>query len=194
MDYSLLSDEKLAQLAQQKDADAMENLINRYRNMVASISRSYFLTNGDTEDLIQDGMISVLRAIESYNGKVEFKYYVYKCIKNGIFSAIRRSKNSKNQPLDNYISLSGYVDGDSDKSFILADDNFEPEKNFINNETAVELKNKITSLLTPIENEIFAYYLQGYSYSDISAKLNKNIKSIDNALQRIKKKLTVKLK
>lgn len=191
MDYNLLTDEQLAISAQNKDADAMQCLINRYKSTVSSISRSYFLSDGDIEDLIQEGMICVFRAIETFNGASEFKYYAYKCIKNGIFSAIKKSKSGKNLPLYNYISLSGYLDGDTDKNIIIADENFGPEETLINKESAQELKNIILTSLNENEYQILKLYLNGYSYKDISEKVDKSTKQIDNSLQRIKKKLTI---
>ena len=193
MEYKKLSDERLAQLAKDGDAEAMETLIVRYRYLVTSIAHSYFLIDGDLEDLIQVGQIGVFKAINTYNGKVEFKFYAYKVVKNAVLSAIKKSNTSKNLPLNNYIPLSGFVDGDNDKNILLADENFSPEETYINNETEEELKDRIFSSLSKYESEILTYYLQGYTYVEISSKLNKSIKSIDNALQRIKKKLLDKI-
>ena len=193
MKYKKLSDERLAQLAKDGDAEAMEKLIVRYRYLVTSIAHSYFLIDGDLEDLIQVGQIGIFKAINTYNGKVEFKFYAYKVVKNTVLSAIKKSNTSKNLPLNNYIPLSGFVDGDNDKNILLADENFSPEETYINNETEEELKDRIFSSLSKYESEILTYYLQGYTYVEISSKLNKSIKSIDNALQRIKKKLLDKI-
>ena len=193
MEYKKLSDERLAQLAKDGDAEAMETLIVRYRYLVTSIAHSYFLIDGDLEDLIQVGQIGVFKAINTYNGKVEFKFYAYKVVKNAVLSAIKKSNTSKNLPLNNYIPLSGFVDGETDKNILLADENFSPEETYINNETEEELKDRIFSSLSKYESEILTYYLQGYTYVEISSKLNKSIKSIDNALQRIKKKLLDKI-
>ena len=96
MKYKELSDEFLASLAQQNDADAMETLILRYRYLVTAIAHSYFLVDGDVEDLIQVGQIGVFKAITTYKGKAEFKYYVYKCVKNSVLSAIKKSTTNKN--------------------------------------------------------------------------------------------------
>ena len=193
MDYSKLTDENLATLAQSNDAEAMETLILRYRHMVSGIARSYFLTDGDIEDLIQVGQIGVFKAITTFNGKVDFKFYVYKCIKNSVLTAIKKSQTDKNKALSNYISLSGFVDGDNDKNEFLADGHFGPEESLINTESEQELKDKFAKILSKYEYEILAYYLQGYTYSEISKKLNKKSKSIDNALQRIKNKLLDKI-
>ncbi len=193
MDYNSLTDEELCNMAQQNDAEAMQVLIERYKSTVASISRAYFLSGGDVEDLIQEGMISVFKAIETFNGNVEFKFYAYKCIKNAIFSAIKRYKSIKNTPLDNYISLSGINDNDVDKSVFFANDEFSPEETLINKEAVSELKNKLFSVLTKQQKEVLTLYLQGFSYKQIAEKVNKNVKWVDNTIQRIKKKLSATL-
>ncbi|MBR5900672.1 MAG: sigma-70 family RNA polymerase sigma factor [Clostridia bacterium] len=189
MDYISLTDEQLATLSQGKDSEAMHVLINRYKNLVSSIARSYFLNGGDVEDLIQEGMIGVFKAIETFNGNVAFKYYAYKCIKNSILSVIRRYNSAKNLPLENYLSLSVYFDGEIDKADFVADDNFGPEQSLINKESEVELKNKINNALTCDERKILSLYLQGYSYKNISEQIDKSAKFVDNNLQKIKKKL-----
>ena len=193
MKYKQLSDEELLNLAKNNDSDAVECLILRYRYLVSAYAHSYFLVDGDVEDLIQVGQIAVYKAIVSYNGLVEFKYYVSKCVKNAMITAIKKSNANKNLPLNNYLSLSGFIDGDSDKNILLADLVNNPEQAFINLETEKELKEKIKNTLSKLESEILSYYLQGYSYSEIALNMDKNVKSIDNALQRIKNKLLQKL-
>ena len=193
MEYKLLSDEELVKLAKNGDSDAMESVILRYRYLVTSIAHSYFLSNGDVEDLVQLGQIAVFKAITTFNGKVEFKYYVYKCVKNAVITAIKNANTLKNQPLNNYISLTGVLDGDQDKTGLVADVKSDPEQSLINVESEMELNDKIKNILSKYENEILSLYLKGYSYTEIGLKLNKNTKSIDNALQRIKNKLLVLL-
>lgn len=193
MKYKELSDEFLASLAQQNDADAMETLILRYRYLVTAIAHSYFLVDGDVEDLIQVGQIGVFKAITTYKGKVEFKYYVYKCVKNSVLSAIKKSTTNKNFALNNAIPLAKFVEGDNDKNILLADLKFDPVEKLINTESEEELLNSIKNSLSNYENEILSLYLQGYTYVEIADKLSKKPKSIDNALQRIKKKLLLTL-
>ena len=193
MEYKLLSDEELVKLAKNGDSDAMESVILRYRYLVTSIAHSYFLSNGDVEDLVQLGQIAVFKAITTFNGKVEFKYYVYKCVKNAVITAIKNANTLKNQPLNNYISLTGVLDGDQDKTGLVADVKSDPEQSLINVESEMELNDKIKNILSKYENEILSLYLKGYSYTEIGLKLTKTTKSIDNALQRIKNKLLVLL-
>ena len=193
MDYIKLSDEELCELAQKKNNDAVDALINRYLKLVKSIVHHYYLTGGDLEDLIQVGQIAVFKAITTYSGKAEFKYYVFKCIKNSIISAIKKANALKNHALNTSFSLSGLVTDEEDKNPLVADIKFDPVEKIVNLETEIELKNNISAILSKYENLILSYYLQGFSYVEISQLLNKSAKSIDNALQRIKKKISLKI-
>ena len=193
MDYRRYSDEELAKLCSgdTPDETALETLLMRYKHTVSSVARSYFLYNGDTDDLLQEGMIGVFKAISTYNGKSSFKNYAYKCIKTSILSAVKKSSRLKNKPLFNYVSLSGLAEGDdADKNPFLSDESFDPEERYINSEAEKELKNRIRSELSELEFEILTLYLCGYSYREIAEKTGKNAKSIDNAIQRIRKKIT----
>ena len=193
IDYSKLTDEELCELSQKKDSVAVDFLINRYLKLVKSFVHHYYLTGGDLEDLVQVGQIAVFKAITTYQGKVEFKYYVFKCIKNAIISAIKKANTLKNMPLNSSYSLSGIVDGDEDKNPLIADLKFDPIEKIVNTEAERELKDNISLILSRYENLILSYYLQGFSYVEISEILNKTPKSIDNALQRIKKKISLKI-
>lgn len=193
MKYKELSDEFLASLAQQNDAEAMETLILRYRYLVTAIAHSYFLVDGDVEDLIQVGQIGVFKAITTYKGKAEFKFYAFKCVKNSVLSAIKKSTTYKHFALNNAIPLAKFVEGDNDKNILLADLKFDPVEKLINTESEEELLNSIKNNLSSYENEILSLYLQGYTYVEIADRLSKKPKSIDNALQRIKKKLLLTL-
>ncbi len=194
MCYETLTDEKLFELVNKNDFDAIEILLNRYKNIVDTIIRPYYLIGGDVEDLKQEGMIGLFKAIVTYNGSVLFKTYAYKCVKNRIFTLIKQSNLDKNKPLNNYVSLSGYVDSDLDKSDIVLDDYYDPEAEYINKENEIELRNNIKKTLSEYEHNILNLFLLGYSYEDIGNKLTKNTKSIDNALQRIRKKLATLIK
>lgn len=186
-----LSDEQLLSLSKSQNADAINELLSRYKYIVSAVAHSYFLIGGDSEDLLQEGMIAVFNAINSFNGKSSFKSYVYTCVKNRIITLIKQSNRYKNQPLNNYISLSGFSDGDLDKSEIIIDSEFGPEDIYINAESEKELKEIITKSLSEFEHKILLEYLKGYSYREIGEKFNKKDKAIDNALQRIRKKILV---
>lgn len=193
MDFGNFTDEELVELCSgdTRDENALETLLIRYKHTVSSVARSYFLSNGDTDDLVQEGMIGVFKAISTYNGKSSFKNYAYKCIKTSILSAVKKSSRLKNKPLFNYVSLSETAEGnDADKSPFLSDDSFDPEERYINSEAEKELKSRIRSKLSDLEFDILALYLSGYSYREIAERTGKNAKSIDNAIQRIRKKIT----
>ncbi len=192
MELNKLSDEELCDRAKSGEIESTEILINRYRVYVIKIARSYFLSNGSFDDLLQEGMIGTFRAIQTYSDG-SFRNYVLKCIKNSVLSAVRNSNRDKNKPLINYISLSDSVDG-NDKTEIIIDNSFDPEETFINNETEKELRSNIKNILSNYEYNILALFLEGYSYADIGDRTGKNFKSVDNALQRIRKKLSESLK
>lgn len=194
MIYENLADEKLFELVKENEYLATETLLKRYKSIVETVIRSYYLIGGDVEDLRQEGMIGLFRAIVTFNGSSSFKNYAFKCVKNRIFTLIKQSNRDKNKPLNNYVSLSGYDDNDADKTDIILDENFGPEAVFINRENELELRDIIKNNLSEYENTIMNLYLQGYSYVDISVKIGKNSKSIDNALQRIRKKLSSLIK
>jgi RNA polymerase sporulation-specific sigma factor len=189
MCFENVADEQLIALAKENNTNAIDELFNRYRYVILSVARSYFLSGGDTEDLLQEGMLAAFKAINTFNGKSSFNSYLYLCVKNRILSVIKSSNRFKNQPLNNYISLSGVVDGDIDKSEVIIDGGYGPEEKYINEETASELVCKIKNSLSDYEYEILTLYLKGYSQKEIGERLNKKDKSVDNALQRIKKKI-----
>lgn len=188
-----LSDEQLVVLAQQKDENAIEELFNRYKYIASAVAHSYFLTGGDSEDLLQEGLFAVFKAISSFNSKANFKTYVYTCVKNRIFTIIKSSNRYKNIPLNNYLSLSGGNDDQIDKNKIIVDKNFSPEESYINLEAENELKNKISQVLSDYEYKILVQYLKGYSYRELGEMFSKKEKSIDNAIQRIRKKILLEI-
>lgn len=184
-----MTDEQLVDLARLPNEQAVDQLLKRYKYVASAVAHSYFLNGGDSEDLLQEGMIAVFNAINTYNGKSSFKSYAYTCVKNRVITLIKQSNRYKNQPLNNYISLSGVIDGDADKTEIIVDSGFSPEEIVINTEAENELKGIIASTLSDLEHKILFYYLKGYSYREISEFLSKKEKSIDNALQRIRRKI-----
>ena len=190
-DYNILSDEQLCLLGQKGDTDAVEILIERYRQTVLAISRSYYLSGGDIEDLSQEGMIGVFRAIMTFNNeKSIFKNYAILCIKSAILTLIKKHNRDKNKPLNSYIPLSGFTNYDVDKSAHATSIEVDPEIRYIDKETEIELFNKITLILSKYEYQILKYYLQGYTYDEMAKISGRGAKSIDNALQRIRKKIS----
>ena len=182
------TDEELVILAKNNDAEAIETLMERYKSVVKAVTHSLYLSGGDSEDLLQEGMVGIFKAIATYNGKTPFSTYVFTCVKNNVLSAVRKYGSNKNLPLKNYISLSGYGEG-ADKPEIVISDGFDPETDYINKESEKELKSNIKKILSGMEYRILTLYLQGFSYSEIGSALGKTSKTADNAIQRIRKKV-----
>lgn len=184
--YTALSDEELAVLAR-TDEGALEFLLEKYKQAVKSTARQYFLVGGDEEDLIQEGTIGLFKAINSYDGKSPFKNYAFTCIKSVIISGIRKSTSNKHKPLNFYVPI--YA-GEDDKNPMVKGEISDPEEEYINSETAAEFLGEIKASLSEYEFRILELYLQGYSYADVAEEIGSNVKSVDNAVQRIRKKIT----
>ncbi len=189
MDYNSLTDEQLVSLAKENDSVAMETVIERYKNTVKIMSRRYYLTGGDQDDLLQEGMLGVFHATMTYNGKSTFKSFAYRCISSHLINVVRKFTTDKVKPLVNFVPLSGDGENDVDKTLLAVGIDGDPETTLINEETESELKEIITKRLSSLENGILTLFLQGYSYLEIAEKYNKTEKSVDNAIQRIRKKL-----
>ena len=176
-----VSDEELVLAAKKEDSQAMEAILKRYAGMVRSIARGYFLAGGDTEDLIQEGMIALYCAVGAYEeGAMRFKSFAYLCVTRRIVDAVKASSRLKNKPLNNYVSLF-----DADVDLPAAD----PLEEMIDRENSEELFRRINGVLSDFEFRILALYMKGFSTSEICALTKKNEKSVDNALQRSKKKI-----
>ena len=179
-----LSDEQLVELYKAGDGNAFDELLGRYKQLIMSAGRSFFFAGGDYDDVMQEGFLGLLKAANTFNGKSSFKSYAYLCIRSKIFNAIKSSQSAKNKPLNSAISIySGSVELDK----LLYDD---PEKAFIADESVNEKIALINSKLSKMEILVFNYYMQGLSYTEIGRRMGKDYKSIDNALQRIKKKIS----
>ena len=187
MDFSKLTDEEIVETSR-ANPEATTFLLQKYKGFVKAITRSYFLVGHDEEDLLQEGMIAVCKAIEAFNGRSSFKSFVYLCVKSRILSIVKSNNREKNIPLINYLSLSDFINGD-DKTEIILSAVEDPETSYINKEAEEEIKSKIKNALSDFEYKILGYYLLGYSYEQIAVFTEKNVKSIDNAMQRIRKKV-----
>lgn len=186
-----MSDEELVKLARIDKNKASETIIKRYDGTIKKIIRKYIFSGND--DLYQVGSIGLYSAIQNFNGVSNFESFAYACINNSIRSELRKNNAKKNQPLVDYVPLSGYGDGDSDKTEILIDENLGPEALYIDNEKKQEIENLIRKELSQLEYNILALFLQEYSYQEIGDRIGKSDKAVDNALQRIRKKLRTKL-
>lgn len=196
MDYEILSDAELVELAQKNDFDAMETLIERYKNFVRSKGRTYFLIGADKEDIIQEGMIGLFKAVRDYDSskQAQFRSFAELCVTRQIITAIKSATRQKHIPLNTYISLSRPVyDDESEKTLldlISLEHILDPEQILINQETLLITEQRINNVLSSFEKCVLDLYINGKSYHDIAEILDKKSKSIDNAIQRIKKKIT----
>ena len=185
--YSKYSDEELIQRLRAGETGIADYLIEKYKYLVRRKARAMFLIGGDTDDLIQEGMIGLFKAVRDYHpGKeASFVTFAQMCIDRQIYSAVQSSNRQKHMPLNTYISLS-----QEDEESPLAQAWVEtPEEIIIDRENTRALEDEIKSALSPMENTVLNYYLKGKSYADIGMLMDKNPKSVDNALRRIRTKI-----
>ncbi len=185
-----MTDEQLASLAKQGDYNAELELFNKYRNVINKFSRGYFLIGGDVEDLIQEGMIGLYKAIKNYSPDKDasFATFASLCIRRQIQSAIRNASTQKNKLLSSAVPITDEDDDDYGVFSITSGDR--PDEALINRQTNQEIFTRLKKLLSPLEFDVLKHYLAGLSYEQISQKTNLSKKSIDNALSRIKNKLS----
>ena len=180
-------DGKLVRLAQSGDNDAMEQLCAEYKDTVRMLARPYFLIGADRDDLIQEGMIGLYKAIRDYreDHNSSFASFAELCITRQILSAINASRRQKHQPLNSFVSLSEPV---SEQELRLVDEET-PEEIMISRENVIGMHERIKERLSKFEYQVLELYLKGYDYTQIAEKLGKQPKAIDNALQRIRSKV-----
>ena len=188
MNYSELKDEELVKLSA-TDESALDAILLRYKKAVVSIARQYYIIGGEESDLIQEGTLGLFKAVKNYNEKSPFKNFALTCIKNGIITAVKSDNRLKNRPLNFYVSLSGEDGDDMDKNSAFMDTAANPEQKYIDSEQAAELEKRIQAVLSKFEYRVFRSCLVGFSYSDIAKKEGKSVKSVDNAVQRVRKKI-----
>lgn len=193
--YRKYEEEELICLANQGDSIAEEIIINKYKKLVKVKARSYFLIGADTEDIIQEGMIGLYKAVRNYQLKKisSFKAFAELCITRQIITAIKSATRQKHIPLNSYISLNRPIfNEDSDRTLLDIVDSLntnDPQDLFLNNEKLESLRKRINKILSDLERDVLEAYLEAKSYQEISQQLGRHVKSIDNALQRIKRKL-----
>ena len=198
--YEQLQDEVLVELSHNGDDEAQEVLLERYKYFVRSRARSYFLIGADKEDIIQEGMIGLYKAIRDYRADKEssFKVFAELCIVRQIITAIKTATRQKHSPLNSYVSLNKNIyDEESERTLeeiVLSDALADPEEQFISRENMAHIYAKMEEILSPLEKQVLALYLEGKSYVVIAEELKRRPKTVDNALQRVKKKLDIFLK
>ncbi|AJS60294.1 RNA polymerase sporulation sigma factor SigH [Paenibacillus sp. IHBB 10380] len=194
-EYVCLSDEDIVEAFRLGESEALEFLINKYRNFVRAKARSYFLIGADREDIVQEGMIGLYKSIRDFRGDKQssFKAFAELCITRQIITAIKTATRQKHIPLNSYISLDKPIyDEDSDRTLldvICGSQICDPEELIINQEEFVGLEDKMSEILSDLERKVLMLYLDGRSYQEIAVDLKRHVKSIDNALQRVKRKL-----
>lgn len=192
--YSDLSDNELLELInKEKNNDAMETLIKRFGPLVTRQSRSLYIIGADEEDLIQEGMIGLVKAVNDYKADkgASFKTFVFMCVRRQMLTAINNSNNRKNIPLNHYISIYGDGNGDYVSPLDEMDSGVitNPEDIMLARLQESDLIKVIESKLSKFEHQVLDEYLTGASYEEIGERLGKTAKSIDNAVQRIRAKL-----
>lgn len=181
------SDETLVKMAKENNKEATDTLLLRYTEIVKRLAGSYFLIGGETDDLVQEGLLGVLDAIDSYDNTKNDRFYPFAklCINRKMIKAINSSQTQKNSPLNSYVSL----DNEEGINDYLIDEFMDPERLLMDKENEEIARNMILKLLSPFERKVFSQMLLGYDYVQIADLLNKPVKSIDNAIQRIKLKV-----
>ena len=194
-DFENMPDEAIVRLAQEADGAALEYLLNKYKNFVRTKARSYFLIGADHEDIVQEGMIGLYKAIRDYRSEKlsSFRAFAELCVTRQIITAIKTATRQKHIPLNNYVSLNRPIyDEDSDRTLldvITEEAPSNPEEMLINREDLSVIEGRIGQMLSELEKEVLVRYMEGKSYMEISEEMGRHVKSIDNALQRIKRKL-----
>jgi RNA polymerase sporulation-specific sigma factor len=193
--FDVKTDEEIAIEAKDGSEVALEYLINKYRNFVKAKARSYFLIGADREDIIQEGMIGLYKAIRDFKEDKlsSFRAFAELCITRQIITAIKTATRQKHIPLNSYVSLNKPIyDEDSDRTLldILSGAKItDPEELMINREEYDSIEIKMGEILSDLEWKVLMFYLEGKSYQEIAVELRRHVKSIDNALQRVKRKL-----
>lgn len=192
----ILTDEQLLPMAQEGSETAAEILIEKYKGFVRQKAKAYFIVGADSDDVIQEGMIGLYKAIISFNKEREanFKTYAGVCVTNQILNAIKAAEREKNQPLNESVSLNT-PEGEDSKGMNLSDrlkgsNDDEPEKKVLMAEIMREIQDPDMEIFSSLERQVLAYKLAGYGYKEIADKLGKTPKTIDNAAQRLKRKIT----
>src|SRR5699024_10642898 len=196
----LLDDDGLLALVRQDNNQALDILINRYKNFVRAKARTYFLIGADREDIIQEGMIGLYKAIRDYDGDklASFRGFAELCITRQILTAIKMATRQKYIPLNSYVSLDKTNYNEETERTLLdvitRVEAIDPQELLINREKFGDLQVKLSELLSDLERKVLDLYVEGRTYQEISIELKRHEKSIDNAIQRVKRKLEEVLK
>ena len=194
------SDEQLVRAAQKNDMRAVDMLLSRYKDFVGAKVKTYYLVGADKDDLFQEGMIGLFKAVRDFDSEKNpsFRAFAGVCVSRRIISAIKSANRQKHIPLNSYISLDkSFGDDSNDSAYInvIQEPYSEnPEAIVIDRENMDQIEYEISKTLSKLELQVLVYYLRGMNYREISELIKKDIKSVDNAIQRIKRKLEAILK
>ena len=195
INYKTMQDEDVVEVAKGDDYLATEYLISKYKNVVKGKARSYYLIGADNEDIVQEGLIGLYKAIRDYdrNKLTSFRVFADICITRQIITAIKTATRQKHIPLNSYVSLNKPIyEDDSDRTLLdimPGAKHMDPQDLMISREKLDEIEKRIEELLSDLELKVLMYYIDGLSYQEMSEDLGRHVKSIDNALQRVKRKL-----
>ena len=193
--YSSMEDEEIVEQAKSNNNLALEYLIHKYKGFVKSKARSYYLIGADKEDIIQEGMIGLYKAIRDYDKDklASFRGFAEICITRQIITAIKTATRQKHIPLNSYVSLNKPIYYEGTERTLLDNVSYvrvlDPEELMINREELISIEKKMGNILSELELEVLMSYVDGLSYQEIAEEMDRQVKSIDNALQRVKRKL-----
>lgn len=193
-EFPKMEDNEIAVLAAGGDSGALNYLLTKYKSLARNKARSYFLVGADREDIIQEGMIGLFKAIRDFNPERQSSFYTFAdlCITRQIITAIKTATRKKHIPLNSYISIYKPDEEQSDRSLLDTlpkTSDLNPENIFIEEEGKSEIEDRMLKMLSKLEREVLMLYLKDKSYDEIADKLGRDAKTVDNALQRIKRKL-----
>lgn len=193
--YNTVHEEEIIKDAKAGDSRALEFLFNKYKSFVRAKARTYFLIGADREDIIQEGLIGLYKAIRDFRGDKlsSFRAFAELCITRQIITAIKTATRQKHIPLNSYVSLNKPIfDEESDRTLldVISEENVsDPEEMIISREEFTGIEIKMCEILSGLEWEVLSLHLQGKTYQEVAVELDRHVKSIDNALQRVKRKL-----
>lgn len=201
-DLNVLTDESIVKMAQEGSSTAYEYLISKYKELAKVKSKSYFIAGGDNEDVIQEGMIGIFKAVRDFDEEKDasFRTFAELCINRQILNAIKGANRQKHQILNESVSLSageaenGEEQGSLAECIASANPDTDPESMMLMREVVEYLKENDQNIFSPLESQVWNEMLKGKSYREIAFSLRKSSKTIDNAMQRIKKKIEGYLK
>ena len=194
--FASMTDEQIVRIGQRGDDEAVEFLLEKYKYFVRSKARGYFLIGADHEDIVQEGMIGLYKAVRDFKEErlSSFRAFAELCITRQIITAIKMATRQKHIPLNSYVSLNRPVyDDDSDRTLldtVAKAEQANPEELFIGREDMQVIEQRLGKVLSPLEKQVLMLYMEGKSYQQISAEIGRHAKCIDNALQRVKRKVT----